>query len=210
MHNGCIGLVAPLGRLERVRELDKVASERELRAARKDMAGWYQGIPCTQLIAVLEQATWAPGTRAGIRLLQEHGVAVAIASITWEFAVVCVVRQLEIAHYLGTRLQPSGEIHHVWPRDKARWLQHLVADLGIPSRNVAAVGDSAGDVELLLTATHAFYVGPRCPTASCRSRTCPMLTSRRSPDGFSTCSRVPKQKTADGTTAPLSLLGMRY
>jgi phosphoserine phosphatase len=123
----------------------------------------YQGIPCTQLIAVLEQATWAPGTRAGIRLLQEHGVAVAIASITWEFAVVCVVRQLEIAHYLGTRLQPSGEIHHVWPRDKARWLQHLVADLGVPSRNVAAVGDSAGDVELLLTATHAFYVGAQVP-----------------------------------------------
>ncbi len=96
-------------------------SEWELRAARKEIASWYQGIPCTQLITILQRATWAPGTREGIRLLQAHGIAVVIALITSEFGVEWVARRLEIEHYLGTKLQPSGRTYHVWPRDKARW-----------------------------------------------------------------------------------------
>jgi hypothetical protein len=53
--------------------------------------------------------------------LQAHGIAVVITLITSEFAVERVARRLEIEHYLGTKLQPSGRIYHVWPRDKARW-----------------------------------------------------------------------------------------
>jgi HAD superfamily phosphoserine phosphatase-like hydrolase len=159
----CEILAAPLGRLERMRQLEACTTETELTAAREEMASWYNGILIAQLTAALEPATWAPGTLEGIQWLQAQGVAVAIASITWEFAVAWFARQLDIPYYLGTTLQPNGEIQHVWPRDKASWLRRLAKDLGIPARNIAAVGDSAGDVELLLEASHAFYVGANLP-----------------------------------------------
>jgi HAD superfamily phosphoserine phosphatase-like hydrolase len=159
----CEILAVPLGCLERMHQLEACTTATELLAAREEMARWYSGIPVAQLTAALQAATWAPGTLEGIQRLQAQGVAVAIASITWEFAVAWFARQLDIPYYLGTTLQADGEIQHVWPRDKASWLRRLAQDLGIPARNVAAVGDSAGDVELLLEASHAFYVGTNLP-----------------------------------------------
>lgn len=90
-------------------------------------------------------------------------MAVAIATITWEFAVAWFQRRLEIEHYLGTTLLPGGEIRHVWPRDKAHWLRRLATDRGISGRRIAAVGDSACDVDLLLAAPHTIYVGSNVP-----------------------------------------------
>jgi phosphoserine phosphatase len=146
-----------------MRELEARIAQGDIVAARMEMARWYQSMSMHELLKHLPRATFAPGTREGIAHLQAHGVELAIASITWEFAVAWFARQLDIQYYLGTMLEPTGEIRHVWPRDKAHWVRRLATDLGISPQNVAAVGDSSGDTDLLLEATHAFFVGTEVP-----------------------------------------------
>lgn len=60
---------------------------------------------------------------------------------------------------LGTDITQSGELIHVWGRDKGKWLGETASRYGVPQERIAAVGDSAGDLELLSTATLRFYVG---------------------------------------------------
>lgn len=91
--------------------------------------------------------------------MQDAQVEVAIASITWKFAVQWFAEQLNVKHYIGTDLSPRGEIVHVWGRDKARWLQELAASYGASPDRTAAVGDSNGDVDMLRVATLRFFVG---------------------------------------------------
>ena len=50
--------------------------------------------------------------------------AIGIASITWSFAVEHFARLLGVEHWLGTVLEDSGGICHVWPHDKAA---HLIS-----------------------------------------------------------------------------------
>lgn len=43
----------------------------------------------------------------------------------------------------------SGEIHHIWPVDKALWMREQAERLEVPIERTAAVGDSAGDLAML-------------------------------------------------------------
>ena len=87
----------------------------------------------------------------------------AMASITWEFAVAWFARQLHVDDYVGTRLEPDGTIRHCWPRDKVPWIQGLRDTLRVPASRVAAVGDSGGDVEMLRAVRHPVFVGATLP-----------------------------------------------
>ena len=51
----------------------------------------------------------------------------------------------------------------MWPRDKARWLERQLSELGVPSVRAAAVGDSGSDAELLSAASLRFFVGAAAP-----------------------------------------------
>ena len=161
----CELLAAPLGRLTEMRRLEALSSQAEIAAARREMARWYEGRTPAQLCAALESATWAPGAREGVGLLDAHGVEVVIASITWSFAVEWLARQLGVVRSLGTRLEPGGRIDHVWPREKARWLGGLLAELEVPRTRAAAVGDSGSDADLLAAAELRYFVGDRAPPA---------------------------------------------
>ena len=66
-------------------------------------------------------------------------------------------------HWLGTELGPRGEISHVWPADKPRWAGRLAREHAIPPEMVAGVGDSRGDIPLLLGVRHPFFVGSAIP-----------------------------------------------
>jgi phosphoserine phosphatase len=156
----CELLAQPLGRLVEMQRFESLSSESDVAEARLEMARWYQGHSPAQLCAALESATWAPGAYEGVRLLQERGVGVIIASVTWQFAVEWLARHLGIARVLGTQLEPSGRVSHVWPRDKARCLRQVSSELGVASARVAAVGDSHSDSDLLAAASLRFYVGP--------------------------------------------------
>jgi HAD superfamily phosphoserine phosphatase-like hydrolase len=155
----CEVLARPLGRIDRMREFEQYRSEAEIADARKQMTEWYEGHTLEALCAHLRNATWAPGARRAVRDLQKANIVVAIASITWQFAVEWFANQLSVCHRLGTELGSGGKITHVWGRDKARWLEELAGSYGIPRRRIAAVGDSSGDAEMLRAAHLRFYVG---------------------------------------------------
>lgn len=160
----CEVLAESLGRLERMRQLERCATDQELRTAREEMARWYLPVGLARLRDSLEGARFAPGTENGLGLLRAHGVAVGIASITWSFAVEHFARLLDVEHWQGTVLEGSGEIRHVWPGDKAPWVRALAQRLAVPWERTAAVGDSAGDQQLLGAVAVPVFVGRELPS----------------------------------------------
>ena len=161
----CEVLAKSLGRLERMRQLERFASDPELRIAREEMAGWYLPVGFARLRDSLKGARLAPGTQKGLAMLRSHGVAVDIASITWSFAVEHFARLLGVEHWQGTVLEESGEIRHIWPEDKAPWARELAQRLEVPLEKTAAVGDSAGDLEMLRAVGLPVFVGHELPAA---------------------------------------------
>jgi HAD superfamily phosphoserine phosphatase-like hydrolase len=159
----CEVLARSLGRLDRMQQLERFVTQDDLRAAREEMAGWYRAVGIAHLRDVLRDARVAPGAREGLALLGRHGVVVGIASITWGFAVEHFARRLGADHWLGTVLEASGVIRHVWPEDKASWVRGLAARLEIPPERTAAVGDSAGDAAMLQVVGLPIFVGREPP-----------------------------------------------
>lgn len=159
----CELLASHLGQSERMQQLERLQHPEALRQAREEMASWYQSQPRSQLCTVLQQAALAPRVREGLTLLQQHGIQLALISITWEFAVAWFAQQWGIAHFVGTRLSTLGEITHFWPEDKATWLKQLAHQFELEPRQVAAVGDSSGDEAMLRVAGYPLFVGTRLP-----------------------------------------------
>lgn len=159
----CEAIARPLGRLERMREFERLSTVAQITAARAEMAGWYAGRSHAELCKPLADTTLAPGLYAGFARLRRHGIATALVSITWDFAVAWFARFLNADYYVGTNLAASGTITHFWPEDKARWIRALASDLDIGLDQVAAVGDSAGDVPMLQTVGLPFFVGQALP-----------------------------------------------
>jgi HAD superfamily phosphoserine phosphatase-like hydrolase len=164
----CEVLAKPLGRIDQMRAFERYQSEAEIADARRQMMAWYEGHTHEALCGHLRNATWAPGACRAVRDLQKANILVAIASITWRFAVEWFADQLNIRHLLGTDLSSEGEITHVWGRDKAQWLEDLASRYKISRHRIAAVGDSRGDAEMLQAAHLRFFVGavpsPEIPT----------------------------------------------
>jgi len=164
----CEVLARALRRLDHMRRLEARISgfsDADIAAAREEMVCWYREIPFTDLTSHLGSVTLAPRAAEGIALLRRHSVTVAIASITWEFAVAWVAQQLHVEYYVGTGLEPDGAIRHCWPRDKVTWIHGLRETLRLPVRCVAAIGDSRGDVEMLRAVGHPVFVGTTLPDA---------------------------------------------
>lgn len=162
----CEVLAAPLGQLEEMKRFEALTGQTEIAAARSEMARWYSYTLRDHLIESLQAAQWAPGAVEGIGRLREAGVHVAIASITWDFAVSWFASKRGVEHFLGTGLTEDGHIRHVWPEDKASWLAKLAIQLQVPSERIAAVGDSAGDAPMLRAAALPLFVGMHPPAGS--------------------------------------------
>jgi len=162
----CEVLAKPLGRLERMRELERDTSPFDtdaVSASREEMALWYSETTLDELTSLLVDATLASGAREGIDLLKQHEVKTAIASLTWEFAVEWFAKSMGIDYYAGPRLLPNGLISHFWADDKPIWLGSIAERLGFGLDAVAAVGDSAGDIPMLQSVGYPFFVGDTKP-----------------------------------------------
>lgn len=159
----CEVIAEGLGRLEEMKRFEQLTTEPEIAGARSEMARWHAGHSVVTLCHLCERAQWAPGARDAVARLQSCGIEVAIASITWSFAVGWFARQLKIRHYLGTVLSATGEIDHVWGHTKGQWLRRLATELAITRDRIAAVGDSRSDAELLSAASLRFFVGSTLP-----------------------------------------------
>jgi phosphoserine phosphatase len=138
-------------------------SDVDIASAREEMVRWYRERSLVDLTSRRGLVTLAPRAIEGITLRRHHGVAVAIASITWEFAVTWFARQLHVAYYVGTQPKLDGTIRHFWPRDKVIWLEGLRDTLRIHLSRVAAIGDSGGDVEMLRAIRQQAFVGATRP-----------------------------------------------
>lgn len=123
----CEVLAGPLGRLDRMQQFEAPlhASALDIAAAREEMAGWYRAVPLADLTALLETATVAPGAAEAVALLRQHGIAVAIASITWEFAVAWFAQRLRAGYYVGTRLAGDGTDRAYRVGREGRGLTHI-------------------------------------------------------------------------------------
>lgn len=126
------------------------------------MAGWFNDYSDEELVAGLADLSQAPGTERAFAILRSHGIATAIVSITWIVAVEWFAGRLGADYAHGTRHLPTG-IDHVWPADKGRWLEDLSGKVNLHRHQVAAVGDSDNDRELLEAAGLRFFVGEAPP-----------------------------------------------
>jgi HAD superfamily phosphoserine phosphatase-like hydrolase len=159
----CQVLAKPLGWAERMEVLELASGREAIRAAREEMAGWYRGRRVEELCSYLDAAVLAPGVVEGFRLLKQHGVELAVVSITWLFAVEWFAERLGADVAVGTGLSASGAIEHVWAEDKAARVAQLAARRGIDLEEIAAVGDSSGDVPMLRLAGLPVFVGRSVP-----------------------------------------------
>lgn len=159
----CELIAARIGRLEQMREFERCTTEEEIAWARSEMSRWYRAFSEEELCAALTGASEAPGLQAGIQRLRAAGVTVGIASITWSFAVRWFANRLGAEYHVGTHLRPNGTIDHVWPDDKARWLEELTTRLGLKRIQNAAIGDSVSDLPMLRAAGRSFYLGKNRP-----------------------------------------------
>jgi phosphoserine phosphatase len=157
----CETLAEPLGKLSRMREIEQLRDFEQIRAARQEMLSWY-GEPLTALCDKLTDVAIAPGADDAFELLAQRGIATVIVSITWSFAVEWFARRFGAGAWIGTGAQ-SAEIQHFWPSDKPVWLARHANALGIELSEVAAVGDSHGDVPMLAAVGHPFFVGADLP-----------------------------------------------
>jgi phosphoserine phosphatase len=127
-------------------------------AARSTMASWYRPVPTEILLREVKDLALAPGTEEAFGLLRSHRVKTAILPLTLKAAVDWFAQRFGVDFALGTSI--TGDvIDHVWPEDKGRWLQEVATKLGLHQRELAAVGDSEGDREMLAAAGFRVYVG---------------------------------------------------
>ena len=161
----CEAIAEGIGRIERMRELEHLGSNQieEIVAAREEMAEWYSGFTFSDLCEYLTAIPVAPGVEEGFALLRDHGFRIAIISLTWEFAVEWFANKLGADHSVGQGLSSDGLITHFWPQDKALWLTGLADKLDVDMKDVAAVGDSRGDIPMLLSVGHRYWVGQSTP-----------------------------------------------
>jgi phosphoserine phosphatase len=149
-----IGLRAEMAAFERL------TARADICGARETMAGWYRARGLDSVLTHLESVKTAPGLEAGFQRLRQAGIQIALISITWRFAVEALARRWGASFAIGTGLTDTWEIDHVWPEDKPQWLLRFAEACGAPVSSIAAVGDSPGDVPMLLTATRSYFVGP--------------------------------------------------
>jgi phosphoserine phosphatase len=139
-----------------VRDLDAMT------AARKTLVGWFRPFPTDVLLREVQKLTLAPGTDEAFTLLRSHDITTAILSLTWKPAVEWFAQRLGADFAVGTS-HTDGGIEHVWPEDKGRWLRDMSLSLGLGVHEVAAVGDSDGDREMLSAAGLRICVGNPVP-----------------------------------------------
>jgi phosphoserine phosphatase len=89
----------------------------------------------------LEQLRFVAGAKASITRLQRHGIVCALVSLGWDLVLEGVAPNLGIEHYLGTGLEPTGRVVHVWHEDRGDYTQRLAAQLQLPKERSLLVAE---------------------------------------------------------------------
>lgn len=162
----CQTIARAIGKYERMCELEAIApaSKEVVISAREEMAGWYRAAGQERVESALSDLSWAPGIEDGVAELREAGVKIALASVTWSFAVERVAAQFGVEHFVGSELDfSSGKIAHAWGDTKAKFVKELSERHGLPLAQIASVGDTSGDYDMLRLAGKRIFVGKDKP-----------------------------------------------
>ncbi|WP_344507055.1 HAD-IB family phosphatase [Dactylosporangium maewongense] len=123
------------------------------------LSGWTP----EQLTAPLADIPLAPGAAAGIAALHAAGIDVAIVSLGFAPHVTHFAEQLGVATVIATEILAGGGFRHVFPSSKPVLLEQYATSRGWSLADVAAVGDSHGDVPMLRACGMSVFVGPDLP-----------------------------------------------
>jgi phosphoserine phosphatase len=107
-------------------------SVREVAAQRVRMAARLRGVSWNALRDVIAAVPLVPHAAEAILLLQQHDIACAIVTDGWELAADWIAARLDITHVLGTGIEPSGKVVHVWPEDRLEFVQRTAFQLQVP------------------------------------------------------------------------------
>lgn len=159
-------LAVPLGRHEDARrfvgEFD-LGDTAAAKAAVEQAARWFDGADIDRVCEHLTTVELTPGAHEAFALFRAAGVRTVIVSLTWSFAAEWYARLLGADAALGTAIRADGSVAHVLPADKGLWFKDLTERLGIEQHQTAAIGDSAGDLDLFAAAGRSVYVGDHLP-----------------------------------------------
>ncbi len=159
----CEVIARELGKLNRMREFERFTTREKVTVGRREMAEWYDAAGTPTLLSFLPNAIIAPGAVEAFEYLRQAGRETAIVSITWGFAVEWFAERFGADYWVGTGYSPHGEVTHFWPEDKPKFVKKITDESGIGMKEVAAIGDSSGDVPMLRAVGRSAFVGADLP-----------------------------------------------
>lgn len=142
---------------------ERTRTEQELTAARLGMWEYLQHLSPEDMDAVLADIPLAPGALEGITALRTAGIGTIIASLALASHVAYFAGRLGVDAHFGTEPDGNGGYRHVFPATKPTLLAEYANALDVSPEQIAAVGDTPGDVPMLRTARVSIYVGITLP-----------------------------------------------
>jgi phosphoserine phosphatase len=139
-------------------------TEQELIAARLGMWEYLKHHTRQDITAAVAGIPLAPGAAEGIAALRAAGIRTAIVSLTLTDCAAYFTRRLGIDAHFGTEPDGNGGYQHVFPATRPVLLAQHARALGISPQQVAAVGDSPGDIPMLRAAGNSIYLGATLPS----------------------------------------------
>jgi HAD superfamily phosphoserine phosphatase-like hydrolase len=160
----CMEAIAgALGFADQMAAWEQARTEQEITAARLGMWEHLKHHSSQDITAALAGIPLAPGAADGIAALRAAGVRTVIVSLTLAECAAYFARRLGADAHIGTEPDGNGGFRHVFPATKPALLAHHARTLGIPPHQVAAAGDSPGDIPMLRAARTSIYVGAQLP-----------------------------------------------
>lgn len=178
-HTSVLQLLAQhVGQAEAVAGLARgiAAGEISSRAVADRSAAWFTGHATSEFRRPLMAGSWIDGIDETLKRLSRVGTHVLLATITWRFAAELVAERYGFAAVSGTELQTDDGIiggnvtRYFDGHDKLRFVEDWCANNGFAMSQVAAVGDSRGDVPLFLGADRSVALNATADAQHAASR----------------------------------------
>jgi phosphoserine phosphatase len=136
-----------------------LAGEIDFEAALRSRVKLLAGLEEAALQRVADTITLTPGARTLVRTLKRLGIKTAIVSAGFTRIARFLADRLDIDYYLSNTLEIEGGVltgnlvgDIVDAPAKARFVEQIAAEEGIPLDQVVAIGDGANDLDMLRVA----------------------------------------------------------
>jgi HAD superfamily phosphoserine phosphatase-like hydrolase len=160
----CMEAIADaLGFADQMAAWEQSRTEQELIAARLGMWEHLKNGSSQEITAAIAGIPLAPGAADGFAALRAAGIRTVIVSLTLAQCAEYFAAHLGADAHIGTEPDGNGGFRHVFPANKPALLAQHARALGIPAQQVAAAGDSPGDIPMLRAARTSIYVGATLP-----------------------------------------------